>query len=174
MGKGKQDGESGSGKGDKDSSSARRRPTKWDQKPLEDKSQGQDGQPKRPGFRLPEQGDQRVAVIRSGLRETDGVLHHRRNRLSRVMDGAPHKTRHRMTVRGELRPHRRQAGADGGHQRRRREMAADGAELPGTLDMMGHRRRLGRSAGHLMARHRRRHQVLHRKAGRLRRPCRRQ
>ena len=114
--------------------------------------------------------DQRVAVIRSGLRETDGVLHHRRNRLSRVMDGAPHKTRHRMTVRGELRTHRRQAGADGGHQRRRREMAADGAELPGTLDMMGHRRRLGRSAGHLMARHRRRHHVLHRKAGRLRRP----
>ena len=55
MGKGKQDGESGSGKGDKDSSSVRRRSTKWDQKPLEDKSQGQDGQPKRPGFRLPEQ-----------------------------------------------------------------------------------------------------------------------
>ena len=119
--------------------------------------------------------DQRAAVIRSGrqgLLETDGVLPHRRSRLSRVMDGAPHKTRHRMTVRGELRPHRRQAGADGGHQRQRRELAADGAEPPWTLGMMGHRRRLGRSAGHLLARHRHRHQVLHRKAGRLRRPCR--
>ena len=64
--------------------------------------------------------DQRAAVIRSGrqgLLETDGVPHHRRSRLSRVVDGAPHKTRHQTTVGGELGPHRRQTGADGGHHR---------------------------------------------------------
>ena len=119
--------------------------------------------------------DQRAAVIRSGrqgLLETDGVPHHRRSRLSRVVDGAPHKTRHRTTVGGELGPHRRQTGADGGHHRHRQEMAADGVEPPWTLDGMGHRRRLRRSAGHLLARHRHRHKVLHRKAGRMRRPCR--
>ena len=52
----KQDGGSGSGKDGKDSNSTKRRPSKWDQRPLMSTSQDQDGQPRRSGSGLPRQG----------------------------------------------------------------------------------------------------------------------
>ena len=123
MGGSKQDGGSGSGRDGKDSSSARRRSSKWDQKPLHG---GQEPRPRRtaeeaglPLTRTGQINERRSseADVRPGLLETDGVPHRRRSQLSRVVDGAPHKTRHRTTVGGELGPHRRQTGADGGHHR---------------------------------------------------------
>ena len=66
----KQDGETGSGKGGKDSNSTNRRPSKWDQKPQESKSQDRDGQPGRSGSGLPRTGGPTIGDLQQRTSKT--------------------------------------------------------------------------------------------------------